>query len=115
MPSSQPPHRRKYVGGQLQQLTPEWREAVVARLAELGRSRTWLAAQVGADKSAITVLLRPSTTVSRLVGPVSRALEIAPPLIGADIDHSDIVDLVGQLSDDDRALAIDFLRRLRSK
>ena len=110
-----PPHRRKYVGGQLQQITPEWREAVVARLAELGRSRTWLAGQVGADKSAITVLLRPSTTVSRLVGPVSHALSVAPPLIGADLDQSDIVELVGRLDDNDRALAIDFLRRLSEK
>ena len=110
-----PVRRRRYAVGRLQQLTPEWQAAVVARLAELGKSRTWLAAQVEADKSAITVLLRPTTSVSRLVDKVTAVLGIPPPLIGADIDQSDIVELVGQLDEADRAMTRDFILRLLVK
>lgn len=105
-------HKRKYVAGELRQLTPEWKSAVIARLGAIGQTKSWLAEQVGADKSAITVLLRPATTVSRLVAPVSTVLEIPLPLIGASLDESDIIEMVGRLDEDDRAMAIDFIKRL---
>lgn len=106
-------HKRKYAGGALKQVTPEWKSAVVAALKELGQTKTWLSEQIGCDKSALTVMLRPATTVSRLVDPICAVLKIAPPLVGADVDQSDVIAMVGALDDKDRALAIDFIRRLR--
>lgn len=106
-------HKRKYATGALKQVTPEWKASVIAALKELGQTKTWLADQIGCDKSALTVMLRPSTTVSRLVDPICAVLKLPPPLVGADVDQSDIIAMVGALDENDRALAIDFIRRLR--
>lgn len=106
-------HKRKYASGVLKQVTPEWKASVVAALKARGESWTWLAKQVGCDKSALTVLMREATTVSRLVDAICVALEIPLPLVGADLDQSDILAMIGNLDENDRALAIDFIKRLR--
>ena len=69
-------HKRKYASGVLKQVTPEWKASVVAALKARGESWTWLAKQVGCDKSALTVLMRETTTVSRLVDAICLALEM---------------------------------------
>ena len=55
---------------------------------------------------------RSDTTVSRLVRAVSSTLGVAEPLIGADLDASDIIELIGRLSDDDKDRVRDFAERL---
>lgn len=104
--------RRQYFAGPLMQVTPEWKAAVGAALKLRGMTKTALADLIGCDKSAITILLRPSTTVSRLVAAVSAALDVPLPLIGAGLDASDIIEMVGKLAPDDKARVIDFVSRL---
>ena len=66
--------------GRLYSITPEWRRELKAKLAAGGRgAKTRLAEQIGSTPAAITVVLRPSTSGSRLVRPISEALGIPMP------------------------------------
>lgn len=110
-------HKRQYPEGPTYQMTPEWKDAVRAKLAELGKSQAWLAAQVsalvgGCDRSGISVMLHPRTAGSKFVRAVSDVLLIPMPVIGITPEDADLVTLVSQLDDDDRSTAIAFIRRL---
>lgn len=105
--------RRRYFRGPLMQVNDAWRERVRARMAELGMNQAELARRIGAERSAITVLLRATTAVSRLVKPVSDVLEVATPIISADEDSSDLLGMIEQLDEEDRKRAVDFVARLR--
>lgn len=108
-------HKRRYPDGPVSEMTPEWKAAVEARLDEWGKTKAWLADQVGVDKSAITVMLRPATMTSRLVKPVSLALKLDEPVIGVDSESNDVLLLVSQLTPESRALAINLLKSLPKK
>ena len=80
-------HKRKYPEGQRIQMTPAWKQRVRDRLSENKRNgiepmdQVQLAAAIGGvDKSAVTKMLNPKTTSSKLVPEVCRVLQIAAPL-----------------------------------
>jgi transcriptional regulator with XRE-family HTH domain len=61
--------------------TPFWRQLMAQRMEELQYSQTSLARRIGAQQSAISLILSGSTTQSRLVMPICNVLKIAPPHI----------------------------------
>lgn len=78
-------HKRKYVGGQREQMTNAWKQRVRDRLAEnkarhiYPRDQVELAEAVGAsDKSAITKMFK--ATSSKLVPKVCMVLSIPLPM-----------------------------------
>lgn len=80
-------HKRKYPEGRRVQMTDAWKQRVRDRLSDNKRNgikpldQVQLAAAVGAaDKSAISVMLKPDTTASKLVDRVCEVLQIAAPL-----------------------------------
>ncbi len=100
-------------------MTPAWKAAVIAELDRRDadpaqpdwykRARAELATRLGVDKSAITKLLKPGQTASAMVPRISKILGVAMPVLGTD---EEIADLVSQLDDGGRALALELLRRL---
>jgi lambda repressor-like predicted transcriptional regulator len=54
----------------------EWKNEVRAALKRKGISRADLAREVGVTPSAITVLLRPGTSETRLAAKIARALDL---------------------------------------
>jgi hypothetical protein len=78
-------HKRKYVNGEREQMTAQWKQRVRDRLVENKRNDVYprdqveLADAVGAaDKSAITKMLR--AKASKLVPAVCRVLQIPAPM-----------------------------------
>lgn len=71
--------RRTAPKGEQTLTTPEWKRDVQARLDELGRTRSWLAAELGTTRSAVTKMLDPARYTSSLVRDVCRILSISPP------------------------------------
>lgn len=69
--------------GTLWVLTDEWRSAMTARLSELGKTHSWLEAQIGAPNGTVNALLRRVVT-SRLVDDICRVLAIDPPIQAPD-------------------------------
>lgn len=103
---------RAYFRGPLMQATPEWKASARAAMEARGITNTELAKAIGCSKSNLTRLWDPSTSVSRVVEAVSKHLGIQLPVVGVDLDASDIIELVAKLSDDDKERVVDFVRRL---
>jgi transcriptional regulator with XRE-family HTH domain len=61
--------------------TPFWRQLMAQRMEELQFNQTSLARRIGAQQSAISLILSGSTTQSRLIMPICNVLKIAPPHI----------------------------------
>jgi len=110
--------RKPYPEGRKREMSPEWKQAVRDRLTLLGRTQTWLAEQVGVDKSTITLMLKPDQVSSSAVDDVSKVLEIPLPMTEIDEIDSETLDDLRQLESPDkeqvRAL-IAMLRKLRDQ
>jgi hypothetical protein len=92
-------------------VTPEWRERVLSRIAELGRNQSWLAREVGCAPATITNILRDNVQ-SRLVPDIHRALGWEPPGLpedssdGADPDRDKLLQLYDVMNDAQRSLIL---------
>ncbi len=110
--------RKPYPEGRKREMTPEWKQSVKDKLTLLGRNQTWLAEQVGVDKSTISLMLRADQVTSSVVDDVSKVLEIPLPTVGIDEIDSETLDDLKQLEPEDkeqvRAL-IAMLRKLRDQ
>lgn len=73
-------HKRAYVTGPRRQMTPEWKDAVRARLVELDKTAEWLAKQLDTGKSTVSQMLSKSREASVYVDAVCSILGIPPPL-----------------------------------
>jgi hypothetical protein len=120
MPSlSDSRHKRGHPKGQRFQMTAKWKADAIAELDRRDRDPTavgWygrayiaLAEALGVDKSTIGKLLKDKTVSSALVPRISKILGIQQPVLGTD---AEIADLVAQLDDESRYLAIVLLRKL---
>jgi hypothetical protein len=63
-------------------MTPEWKRSVDARLKALGKTRVWLAQQLGTGKSTVTQMLGPRQTASVHVDATCDVMSIPPPVLG---------------------------------
>lgn len=108
-------HKRAYPDGPVQQITPEWKEAVRAALAKRGVTQAWLADRCGVHKSAITVMLRSETMTSRIVAQVRDVLGVEPPVIGIGKISAEILDLANQLTAESLELTLNMMRSLPKK
>lgn len=100
-------------------MTADWKAAVVAELERrdkdphllewYGRARAELARQLGVDKSAVTKMLQPRQGSSEMVPRVSKILDLPMPVLGTD---QEIAELVAQLDEGGRRLAVELLRRI---
>lgn len=87
MPTHSPPgSKRAYPEGRKIQMTSAWKERVKARLVELGKDQLWLEAELKCGKGMVSRLLNSSQQTSKLVEPICRALDIAPPMVEAESD-----------------------------
>ena len=107
-------HKAPYQRGPRREMTGPWKASVVARLAELGQTRVWLAEQIGAKSGAsITQMLGDEQQASVWVDSVCRALNIPPPAVGVDGLEREALEILKSLSPEDREHALALLRRLR--
>lgn len=94
-------------------LTPEWKKMVDDRLKKLGKTRMWLADQVGARRSAVTKLLHPDRRTSSLVPAVCRALDLPMPQETlASPDEGELLERYRSLPKRFRKAMLDFARSL---
>lgn len=72
-------HKRRYPKGPRVGMTPQWKEAVRAAMDTRDWSHQQLADAIDSDKSTIGKLFKPDQVSSKLVGAISRVLEIPTP------------------------------------
>jgi hypothetical protein len=97
-------------------MTEQWKRSVDARLREIGKTRAWLAEQVGARKSAITTMLGSKQRVSGLVDTVCRVLEIEPPTIGVPAGLvEEAIDLLRALPEEEQQHFVAILRGMQRR
>lgn len=82
---------RGYFKGKLKQINKAWKDSVVAKMEATGVTPAELMRKIGASKSAFTVMMRESSTVSRMVDAICEALDIPPPIISADEESSELI------------------------
>jgi len=88
-------HKSPYRQGPRREMTAEWKEAVKARLAELGRTRVWLSETIGAkSQSSITQMLGDEQHASVWVDSVCHALDIPPPAVGLDALEQEALEII---------------------
>jgi hypothetical protein len=103
----------------------DWKIAAIDRLSEIGKTRQWLAEQVGADPASITILfgsthggVKSSTARhSRLVAPIAAVLGIDCPRYVTGAVLSPLVAKIQRLGAEDAAaveVMVDALLRRRA-
>lgn len=110
-------HKRPYPEGDRKEMTPEWKQLVLDKLAEnklagiTPGNKSELAKKIGADKSNFTAFFREETTSSKLVVPICAALGIEPPLqLPQRRDALEL--LVAKLSDEQRGPLLAIVENL---
>lgn len=98
--------------GEQHLMTPEWKKAVQDELHRRGETRSWLAAQLGVSRSAVTKMLDPGRFTSSLVGRTSDLLGVAPPW--EEIPTPEIAEAVQILKALDRDLQKAAVAQLRA-
>jgi len=97
--------RRPYPDEPKMQMTEDWKKAVDRALEQQGKTRSWLADELGVDKGAVTRMLSPDQNTSSMVKRVCELLGLPEPVaeIKEQWEHEVLSDL-RQLAADDREL-----------
>jgi hypothetical protein len=96
-------------------MTPAWKQAVRAALADLGWNQSMLAKQAGVARSVVSAMLSEDQSSSDAVPLVCEALTnalgrpFAMPVLGVDDELAQVID---QLTPADREIILGHARRL---
>lgn len=102
--------RRKYLDGNLREMTSAWKKMVMQRIEERGWTHAKLADALGCNRSLVAKMLAEEQTSSRLVDRVCLILQIEEPLTAAKSKDS-LDDFVSRLTEGDRARALEILTK----
>lgn len=102
--------RRKYLEGNLREMTAAWKKAVIQRIDERGWTHAKLADALGCNRSLVAKMLADDQNSSRLVDRVCLILQIPEPLTAAKAKDS-LDEFISHLSEDERQKALDVLQK----
>jgi ribosome-binding protein aMBF1 (putative translation factor) len=100
---------RKYLDGNLREMTPAWKQLVQAKIDERRWSNARLADALGCNRTLVAKMLAEKQHSSRLVDRVCLILQIEEPLTASRAKDK-LDEFCSGLDDDQRIKALDILR-----
>ena len=105
-----------YPGGAKREMTTAWKRAVDQKLLDAGKTRAWLAEELGVDKGAITRMLSDEQQTSSMVDDVCKLLDLPPPTLPiSSFDEKNVVEGWRKLNEEDRDQVRRLIDRLRPR